>query len=408
LTFVGFLSDDVQKNNHLIDTSQRPAYLLLMIQQWLNMVLNLVVMVMAAILTTLAVRLHSSSGFTGASLVTLMNFGESLTGIVMWYTRLETSIGAISRLRTFNKTVTPEDREEEDVVPPEQWPQHGFIDFKGVSASYEYVTIFIRVGLPSDQLMITNSKEAQTNGTSNLALREINLKINAGEKVAICGRTGSGKSSLIALLLKLLDPRPETASNVTIDNTPLHRIARPALRQRILAMPQEAVFLTDGSSFQANLDPFGISTSEECEAVLSAVGMWQFVQERGGLDSGMTASNLSAGQRQLLSLGRTLLRRRIRARHLGVTSESGESGILLLDEVSSNVDHETERVMQEILSTEFKNYTVVAVSHRLDMIMDFDRVVVMDMGEVVEVGNPIALAEDEHSRFGDLLKAGAK
>ena len=108
-----------------------------MIQQWLNLVLDLVVMVMAAVLTTLAVRLHSNSGFTGASLVTLMGFGDNLSGIVIFYTRLETSIGAISRLKTFNETVKPEDRDEEDVVPPEEWPQSGMIDFKGVSASYE-------------------------------------------------------------------------------------------------------------------------------------------------------------------------------------------------------------------------------------------------------------------------------
>ncbi len=108
-----------------------------MIQQWLNLVLDLVVMVMAAVLTTLAVRLHSNSGFTGASLVTLMNFGDNLSGIVIFYTRLETSIGAISRLKAFNDNVKPEDRDEEDIVPPEQWPECGAIELKGISASYE-------------------------------------------------------------------------------------------------------------------------------------------------------------------------------------------------------------------------------------------------------------------------------
>ena len=74
------------------------------------------------VLTVLAVRLHSNSGFTGASLVTLMNFGENLSGIVIFYTRLETFIGVIARLETFNETVKPENRDEEDIVPPEQWP----------------------------------------------------------------------------------------------------------------------------------------------------------------------------------------------------------------------------------------------------------------------------------------------
>ncbi|KAI7978014.1 hypothetical protein EIK77_009554 [Talaromyces pinophilus] len=255
---------------------------------------------------------------------------------------------------------------------------------------------------------VSSRVEEQTDGTPNLALRDINLKIKSGEKVAICGRTGSGKSSLIALLLKLLDPISESLENAVIDDIPLYRIARPALRERIIAVPQEAVFLPDGSTFRANLDPLDVSTADECQDVLVAVGMWEFVQERGGLDAGMSAGSLSAGQRQLLSLGRALLRRRIRARSAGSEAGSSESGILLLDEVSSSVDHETERVMQEIIRTEFRGYTVVAVSHRLDMIMDFDRVIVMDTGEIVEVGNPVLLAKEEGTRFGELVKAGAK
>lgn len=133
---VGFAFDDVQKNALLIDTSQRPAYLLGMIQQWLNLVLDLVVAVLATALTALAVQLHSSSGFTGASLVTLLGFGENLSGIVIYFTRLETSIGAIARLKTFNETVKPEDNDDEDLVPPEDWPQKGVIEMKDVSASY--------------------------------------------------------------------------------------------------------------------------------------------------------------------------------------------------------------------------------------------------------------------------------
>ncbi|RAH55406.1 ABC multidrug transporter [Aspergillus piperis CBS 112811] len=382
----GFLTNEVEKNSRLVNSSQQPAYLLLMIQEWLNLVLNLVVMVIAVVLTILAVRLHSNSAFAGASLVSLMSFGDSISGIVIFYTKLETSIGAIARLKAFKETVKPEDTDSENIIPSEQWPQSGIVELKGVSASY-------------------GSNPAAENGsnhTPTLALRNIQLSISAGSKVAICGRTGSGKSSLIALLLKLLDPLPETAMNATIDNTPLHRINRPTLRQRIIAVPQEAVFLPDGSTVQANLDPSSVSTSEECQSILTTVGLWDFVQDRGGLNAGMSAGTFSAGQRQLLSLGRALLRRRVRAK------KGSDNGILLLDEVSSSVDHETERVMQNIIRTEFRHYTVIAVSHRLDMIMDFDRVVVMDTGEIVEIGNPAELAAQPESRFGDLVRTSAK
>ncbi|KAI8624704.1 putative ABC multidrug transporter [Xylariaceae sp. FL1651] len=385
----GFLPEHIQKNARMINTSQRPAYLLVMIQQWLNLVLDLVVAVIAAILTALAVRLDSNSGLTGASLVTLMSFGDSLSGIVIYFTRLETSLGAISRLQQFNETVKPEDKSEEDLIPPEDWPQKGVIEINGVSASYKLYT--------------------EANETPDIALRNINIMISPGEKVALCGRTGSGKSSFIALLLKLLDPVLATHSSVVIDDVPLHRISRPVLRQRIIAVPQEAVFLPDGSTFKANLDLTNVATPEECETVLAKVDLLQFVQDRGGLDAPMSSGALSAGQKQLMALGRALIRRRNRSRSLLSPGGSGvDGGILLLDEVSSSVDHETERIMQETIRTEFKDYTVVAVSHRLDMIMDFDRVVVMDQGEIVEVGSPMVLATQEGARFRDLIEASVK
>ena len=380
-----------------------------MIQEWLNLVLDVVVMVIAALLTTLAVQLRSNSAFAGASLFTLVSFGENLSGIVIYYTRLETSIGAVARLKAFNETVRPEDRDDEDLVPPEQWPHSGIIEFNGVSATY-------RPAAGDDET------DTGSNTQPNLTLRDIRLTIHAGEKVAICGRTGSGKSSLIALLLKLLDPISETSADdnhnanaITIDQTPLRRINRAALRERIIAVPQEAVFLPDGSTVQANLDPSGACTPKECQAVLEAVGLWAFVQDRGGLAAGMCAGTLSAGQRQLLSLGRAVLRGRVRARcggndaglGLGGSSGSACGGILLLDEVSSSVDRETERVMQEIIAAEFKRYTILAVSHRLDMIMDFDTVVVMDRGKIVEVGKPVVLVAQAGTRFGNLVAAGA-
>ncbi|KAI1054390.1 hypothetical protein LB506_010541 [Fusarium annulatum] len=390
----GYISDEVSKNARLLNRSQQPAYLLAMVQEWLNLVLDMIVMLLAAVLTILAVRLHSNSGFTGASLVTLMSFGESLSGIVIYYTRLETSIGAISRLKTFNATVKPEDKEGEDMIPPENWPQRGSVELNNVSASYQI--------------------ESSSDGEPDLALDNVCLSIKPGEKVAICGRTGSGKSSLVSLLLKLLDPLPDIPNEcLSIDGLPLNRLDRDALRQRVIAVPQEAVFLPDGATFKENLDPSGLSTLDECKTVLRDVGLWEFVQGRGGIDSGMTSSTLSGGQRQLMSMGRSLLRRRARAQkttgHGSVTEKmEDQGGLLLLDEVNSSVDQDMELIIKRIIETEFAAYTVIAVSHRLDMIMDFDTVVVLDTGKLVEVGNPRKLASTEGSRFASLVRAGGK
>jgi ABC-type multidrug transport system fused ATPase/permease subunit len=393
----GFIPDDIHKNARLVDSSQRAAYLLLMIQEWLNLVPNLVVMAIAAVLTTLAVRLHSNSAFAGASLYSLMTLGESLSGIVIYYTRLETSIGAIARLKSFNEIVTPEDRDgpgEEDIVPDTNWPDRGLVELRGVSARYKSTTV-------SESDSESNSNSVVSGSTKPpLALKNITLTIYPGEKVAICGRTGSGKSSFLALLLKLLDPLPSTGNNnhdqeppVLIDNTPLHRIHRATLRQRLIAVPQDPVFLPDGSSFRANLDPTNTATPAECQRVLEAVGLWEFVQERAeGLHAPVTAATLSAGQRQLFSLGRAVLRAMIRLRP-STSSSPGEG--------SDNQDQGG----GSSSSTKFRHYTIIAVSHRLEMIMDFDRVVVMDRGEVVEVGNPAALKGAPGSRFGELVAA---
>ncbi|CEO58360.1 Putative Multidrug resistance-associated protein/mitoxantrone resistance protein [Penicillium brasilianum] len=221
LRVFGFIPDDVSKNASLVDASQRPAYLLLMVQEWLNLVLNLVVTIIAAILTTLVVCLHSISAFAGASLYSLMTFGESLSGIVIYYTKLETSIGAIARLKTFNETVTPEDHdspEEEDIVPDAKWPDRGLVTLRGVSAQYNTTTVSES---DSDFDSVISGV-----GTPLLPLKNLFLTIYPGEKVAICGRTGSGKSSFLALLLELLDPLPSSNNNhdqespILIDNIP--------------------------------------------------------------------------------------------------------------------------------------------------------------------------------------------
>jgi len=160
----------------------------------------------------------------------------------------------------------------------------------------------------------------------------------------------------------------------------------------------------------ANLDPFHVSSEEECRDVLETVGLWELVEKRGGLMEGLSGEMLSQGQKQLFSLARAVLRRRIRARERenDFGAAVGDGGILLLDEVSSNVDQVTDRVMQEIIMHEFKGYTIVMVSHRLEMVIDFDRVVVMERGCVVEEGEPRELVGMERGKFKELWEVGHK
>lgn len=163
----------------------------------------------------------------------------------------------------------------------------------------------------------------------------------------------------------------------------------------------------------SNLDPFNISTESDCRAVLETVGLWTSVDQRGGLKDGLSADTFSQGQKQLFSLARAILRRQIRARNyeadFGVAaSEKGGGGILLLDEVSSSVDQDTDRAMQRVIKEEFESYTVVMVSHRLEMVMDFDTVLVMDKGSVIESGRPRTLVNRDGSWFKELWSVGKR
>lgn len=233
--------------------------------------------------------------------------------------------------------------------------------------------------------------------------------IRNGEKVGVCGRTGSGKSSLISLLLKLLDPVSTEGSSVMVDGLSLDQIDRCTLRARFIAVSQDAVFLADGATFHENLDPYAEAGGHDCQAALEAITLWQYVCDRGGLASAMNPSALSAGQKQLFAFARAIVRHKLRVKQLddnreGVAGKNG--GILLLDEVSANLDPETELVMQEVIKTQFAEYTVVVIAHRLNMVIDYDRVVVMDQGRIVEMGNPRLLSQQVGSRFHALWQAG--
>ncbi|KAH8761640.1 ATPase-like protein [Diaporthe sp. PMI_573] len=383
--------DGVQQNNRALDRSQQAAYLFAMAQQWLALTLNMIVAVMATLIVILATQGHSSTGFTGASLVSIMSLGASLGSLIRRYTMLETSIGAVARIKRFSEVVKPEEQEGEDFNPPEQWPTGGSIQINGVSASYD----------TSNEL-----------SAPNLVLRDIHLSIAVGERVAVCGRSGSGKSSLALLLLKLLDPLPSSRNKIAIDGTPLHTINRTALRERIIAISQDPVLLPDSASIRKVLDPFTIATDAACRAALETVQLWPAIVTMGGLDAALNADNFSQGQKQLFALARAVLRRRVRAENIKASSDGAldsdevDGGLLVLDEVTSSVDRDTEQLMRQAIDAEFKNWTTLMVGHRLEMVMDYDRVIVMDKGCIVEMGPPKTLIEKEGGYFRNLCIAG--
>lgn len=196
----GWTQESLDFNLGLLDNSQRPAYLLPMVQHCLNFVLSVVVTVLATLVVVLVTQVKSitGAGLAGASMVSLMSIGDYVSALILMYTLLEISIGAVSRLKSFRETVLPESSPEEDVVLPPLWPLHGSLDIKAVSASYKYVIILLFMidlmltyccSTESDSSLAIEDSDSNSDNT-DLVLRNINISVAPGEKIAICGRSG--------------------------------------------------------------------------------------------------------------------------------------------------------------------------------------------------------------------------
>ncbi|KAJ6788261.1 hypothetical protein PWT90_02398 [Aphanocladium album] len=301
----------------LLDQSQRPNYFLMSIQTWLNMVLDLIVAAEATIVVLLALLLRSSTNpaLLGVSLNNILSFNGSLASVIGGWTLFETSLGAIARLRSFEQNIKPEDLADETCQPAASWPAEGKIEMRGLAASH-------RPGL--------------------VGIKNASLDIEAGLKIGICGRTGSGKSSLVATFARLLEIDHGV---IKIDGYDLATIPRDTIRERLVVVPQDAPVLIGTLRF--NMDPEGRQSDADIQAVLSRVGLWEFFKDSSGLDAEITTASLSHGQRQLLSIGRAVLK-------------GGK--VVLLDEPTSSIDEATDAAVQRVLRDEFQGSYASAAS----------------------------------------------
>lgn len=199
-------------------------------------------------------------------------------------------------------------------------------------------------------------------------------------------------------MLGLVEPsfQDSSAYELTVDGISISSVRREALRERLVTIPQEPVFLPSGGTVAQNLDPAEKATEQDLDDLQQTLsGLRNIIDGMGGLRAEFCESNLSHGQRQLFSLARAVLKRRLQ-----------HGTVLLLDEFASSVDDETERAMMEVIETEFSNCTIIMVAHRLKVVQEFcTRVLAMNKGKIVEDGNPRALAAMNESWFGTLLMA---
>lgn len=304
-----------------------------------------------------------SAGVIGLSLSYALQVTQSLNWIVRMTVEVETNIVSVERMMEYSKLTSEAPEIIPQNRPPLDWPNRGDLQLVNYSARYR----------PELQL----------------ALKNINLTVKGGEKIGIVGRTGAGKSSLTLALFRLIEP---SAGFIVVDGMNTTDLGLKDLRSRLSIIPQDAQ-LFEGT-VRINLDP---EHKYPDEKLWWALGLAHLKAHVSSMDKQLEAriaeggSNLSAGQRQLLSLARALLT---------------DSKVLVLDEATAAVDVETDKVIQQVIRSEFKDRTILTIAHRLNTILDSDRVVVLSFGEIAECDSPQKLMDDPDSQFAELCRRG--
>ena len=248
------------------------------------------------------------------------------------------------------------------LIPPASWPEHGRIEFHSLTAAYRPP--------PNDIAVLHN----------------LSAVINAGEKVGIVGRTGAGKSTVSLCLFRLMEAK---SGYITIDDYPIHRIPLHLLRSKLMIIPQDPVLFAH--SLRYNLDPFHHHSDTELWRVLDTIGLKDVVSGLPGKLSYQVADggeNLSMGQRQLICLGRALLR---------------PSQILVMDEASASLDLQCDQTMKQVIRSSFQHCTILTIAHRLNTVLQSDRIMVFEAGKLKEFDAPSLLLQHKGGLLAQLM-----
>ena len=263
-------------------------------------------------------------------------------------------IESYAKLESEAASQTPGDA----AVAGSSWPSRGEIVFKEVFLRYRPSTPYVLKGL--------------------------SLTVPAGEKVGIVGRTGAGKSSLLVSLFRLVEVDSGT---IMIDGVDIRGLGLNTLRSRLAIVPQDPVLFT--GTVRYNMDPFDQYTDAQIWSALATVSMRGKISS---LDSKVTenGSNMSLGERQLMCMGRAILR---------------NAKILVLDEATAAIDMATDEVIQQALRDKCHGRTILTIAHRLNTILDYDKVCVLGEGTVLEYDSPQSLVANVSSHFASMVRA---
>ncbi|XP_068012904.1 ATP-binding cassette sub-family C member 10 isoform X1 [Melanerpes formicivorus] len=352
--------------NHLrLEQNQRCLFVSNTAVQWLDIRLQMIGVAVITAIAGIAIIQHQKQlgnpGLVGLSLSYALSVTNLLSDLISSFTLTETMMVSVERTEEYTTDI-PTEPQDKLIQVAADWPSQGLVEFQQAELAY-------REGLPN-------------------ALDGVSFTIYPGEKVGIVGRTGSGKSTLFLALFRMLELK---SGRILLDGVDSHLVGLEELRSRLAIIPQDP-FLFSGS-IQENLDPQGKRTDAELREMLEQCHLWDAVTQMGGLDSevGERGRSLSVGQRQLLCLARALLT---------------QAKVLCIDEATANVDQKTDQLLQKTIRQCFADKTVLTIAHRLNTILDSDRVLVMQAGKVAELDSPTHLSQKDGSLFQRLLHSG--
>ncbi|XP_047290098.1 multidrug resistance-associated protein 1 isoform X13 [Homo sapiens] len=355
----------IHQSDLKVDENQKAYYPSIVANRWLAVRLECVgnCIVLFAALFAVISRHSLSAGLVGLSVSYSLQVTTYLNWLVRMSSEMETNIVAVERLKEYSETEKEAPWQIQETAPPSSWPQVGRVEFRNYCLRYREDLDFV--------------------------LRHINVTINGGEKVGIVGRTGAGKSSLTLGLFRINE---SAEGEIIIDGINIAKIGLHDLRFKITIIPQDPVLFS--GSLRMNLDPFSQYSDEEVWTSLELAHLKDFVSalpDKLDHECAEGGENLSVGQRQLVCLARALLRK---------------TKILVLDEATAAVDLETDDLIQSTIRTQFEDCTVLTIAHRLNTIMDYTRVIVLDKGEIQEYGAPSDLLQQRGLFYSMAKDAG--
>lgn len=355
-------------NNANLKFNMRTLYMLRSINRWISVRLQFIgSLVILSSSTLLIYRSTTASpvaaGMAGFVMSYALQVTDTFKMMVRMSAEVEANIVSAERCIEYWHLPTEEDQDTLFLEPPNHWPGEGRVELKDYSTRY--------------------AKHLDP------VLKNISLAIKSGEKVGVVGRTGAGKSSLVLAIFRMIPPMDGT---IEIDSIDITKVSLFDLRHNLSIIPQDS-HLFEGT-LRENLDPFGEHSEAQLWKVLEHSNLKEVVERLGsGLESKVSegGSNFSVGQRQLVCLARALL---------------NPSKVLMLDEATAAVDIQTDKLIQSTIRREFKDRTIITIAHRLDTVMDSDRILALDHGEVKEFDLPEALKKNQDGIFYNLCKQG--